>query len=126
MATERGKTMKKLIVIISLLFITTLCQAQDKYLGNFNNNPYDTNSVSNPYGQYGNQYSSDSINNPYGQYGSKYSNKSPHNPYATQPPKAYSPYTQPKTITVNPYHINPVNPYNRPPQYNNYKIYGEQ
>ena len=58
-----------------------------KYLGNLNNNKYDPNSVSNPYGQYGSKYSSDSINNPYGRYGSKYSNDSPNNPYATNPPK---------------------------------------
>jgi hypothetical protein len=42
-----------------------------KYLGNLNDNRYDSNSVSNPYGRYGSQYSSDSINNPYG-YGSPY------------------------------------------------------
>ncbi len=57
-----------------------------KYLGNLSANPYDPNSTSNPYGQYGSEYSSDSINNPYGQYGSEYSNDSPNNPYATNPP----------------------------------------
>lgn len=39
---------------------------QGKYLGNLNSNPYDPNSVSNPYGRYGSTYSSDSPNNPYG------------------------------------------------------------
>ena len=38
-----------------------------KYLGNLSSNPYDPNSVSNPYGQYGSKYSPDSINNEYGQ-----------------------------------------------------------
>ena len=57
-----------------------------KYLGNLSSNPYDANSVSNPYGRYGSEYSADSINNPYGQYGSRYSNDSPNNPYATNPP----------------------------------------
>ena len=57
-----------------------------KYLGNLSSNPYDPNSTSNPYGQYGSKYSPDSINNPHGQYGSKYSNDSPNNPYATNPP----------------------------------------
>lgn len=60
-----------------------------KYLGNLSANPYDPNSVSNPYGRYGSQYSQDSINNPYGQYGSRYSNDSPNNPYATNPPGIY-------------------------------------
>jgi hypothetical protein len=42
------------------------------YLGNLNSNRYDSNSVSNPYGQYGSRYSQDSINNPYGPYGNPY------------------------------------------------------
>jgi hypothetical protein len=59
------------------------------YLGNLSSNPYDANSTSNPYGQYGSPYSPNSINNPYGVYGSPYSNMSPNNPYATQPPVIY-------------------------------------
>jgi len=57
-------------------------QEHDKYLGNLNQNPYDPNSVNNPYGQYGSKYSPDSIRNPYGTYGSPYSPYSPTNPYA--------------------------------------------
>lgn len=53
-----------------------------KYLGNLNSNPYDPNSVSNPYGRYGSRFSQDSINNPYGQYGSQFSQHSPNNPFA--------------------------------------------
>jgi hypothetical protein len=58
-----------------------------KFLGNLNNNPYDINSVANPYGRYGSRYSADSINNPYGIYGNPNSIKSPHNPYATGAPQ---------------------------------------
>lgn len=36
-----------------------------QYRGNLNNNPYDPNSVVNPYSQYGSKFSPDSINNPY-------------------------------------------------------------
>lgn len=39
--------------------------ADGRYRGNLNTNQYDPNSVSNPYGRYGNQYSNDSINNKY-------------------------------------------------------------
>lgn len=46
-----------------------------KYLGELSNDRYAPNSVSNPYGRYGNRYSPDSINNPYGNYGR----------YSTQP-----------------------------------------
>ena len=57
-----------------------------KYLGTLSSNPYDQDSVSNPFGKYGSPYSQDSINNPVGEYGSPYSDKSINNPYATNPP----------------------------------------
>jgi aspartyl-tRNA(Asn)/glutamyl-tRNA(Gln) amidotransferase subunit A len=61
--------------------------AEDEtYLGKLSDNPYDPDSVSNPYGRYGSPYSSTSINNPYSTYGSPYSSQSPNNPYATQAP----------------------------------------
>lgn len=61
--------------------------AQDgTYLGKLSDNPYDPDSVSNPYGRYGSPYSPTSINNPYSTYGSPYSSQSPNNPYATQAP----------------------------------------
>jgi len=43
-----------------------------RYLGNLNSNPYDPNSVANPFGRYGSEYSPDSVNNPYGQYGNPF------------------------------------------------------
>lgn len=39
---------------------------QGNYRGRLSTNPYDPDSVSNPYGRYGSPYSPDSINNPYG------------------------------------------------------------
>ena len=51
-------------------------------------NPYDPNSLSNPYGA-GSPYKPDGLMNPYSQYGSPYSNKSWRNPYATDAPKLY-------------------------------------
>jgi hypothetical protein len=53
------------------------------YLGNLNTNQFDPNSVSNPFGRYGNPYSADSINNPYGKYGNPFSPNSVRNPFAT-------------------------------------------
>lgn len=35
------------------------------FRGNLNGNPFDPNSISNPYGRYGSPYSPESINNPY-------------------------------------------------------------
>ena len=54
-----------------------------QYLGTLNNNPYDPNSVADPYGPYGSPYAPNSINNPYGPYGSPYSPQSATNPYST-------------------------------------------
>jgi hypothetical protein len=65
--------------------------SQRKKLGDLNSNPYDPNSISDPYGQYGSPYSPDSVNNPYGVYGSPYSPYSSTNPYATQAPSIVTP-----------------------------------
>lgn len=51
-----------------------------KFYGNLNSNPYDPDSIANPYGRYGSKYSPDSINNPYGA-GNPYDPNSPTNPY---------------------------------------------
>ncbi len=83
----------KLLLILGLALWAAPAHAQTpiivspdgKYLGNANSNPYDPNSVSNPYGRYGSPYSPDSINNPYGRYGSPYSPNSVNNPYAIGP-----------------------------------------
>ncbi len=91
--------MKKILAINFLLFSTVayagppiLVDPQSgKYLGNLNANPYDQNSVSNPFGEFGSPYSQDSINNPVGVYGSPYSNKSINNPYATEAPIVVDP-----------------------------------
>lgn len=46
-----------------------LYSSDGDYMGNLNDNRYDSNSVSNPYGRYGSRYSSESINNPYAREG---------------------------------------------------------
>jgi len=86
--------MKSLLIAFSLLIAGTAMAgglilvdpSTGKYLGNLNTNPYDANSVANPYGKFGSKYSPDSINNPYSKYGSVYSNSSATNPYATGAP----------------------------------------
>ena len=57
-----------------------------KVLGVLNANPYDPNSLQNPYGA-GNLYKPDGLMNPYSENGSPYSPKSWTNPHATQPTK---------------------------------------
>jgi hypothetical protein len=50
-----------------------------------NPNPYDPNSVNNPFGQQGNPYNPDSIKNKYAPYGSPSNPYSPNNPYGGNP-----------------------------------------
>ena len=78
--------MKKIVILISLLFSAVAHSAppilvdpqSGKYLGNLNANPYDQNSVNNPY-------------NPYSEFSSPYSQDSINNPYATNPPVIFYP-----------------------------------
>jgi hypothetical protein len=53
---------------------------EGNYRGKLSANPYDPDSISNPYGRYGSQYSPDSIDNPFGA-GSEFRYDSPNNPY---------------------------------------------
>lgn len=59
------------------------------YLGRLSTNIYDSESISNRYGTYGNPYGN-TLANPYSIYGSKYSDKSWSNPYATNAPRIYA------------------------------------
>lgn len=93
------KTKTVLICLCALIFsISTfntgyaqikLYDKNGKYLGNVNDNRYDPNSISNPYGRYGSSFSQESINNPFGKYGSPYSSESATNPYNYDSPKIY-------------------------------------
>jgi hypothetical protein len=66
---------------------TSLVAADGTFLGLVSRSPYDANSLSNVYGNYGSQYSAKSIFNSYGQYGSRYSQLSPYNEYSRTPPR---------------------------------------
>lgn len=66
-----------------------LYDQQGQYRGNMSSNPYDADSINNPYGRYGNPYSADSINNAYGA-GNPYAPGSPTNPYG----QGWGVYTQ--------------------------------
>lgn len=90
--------MKTLLVVLMLIMSGTSMAGpilvdpnSGKYLGNLNNNPFDPNSVANPYGRYGSPFSPDSINNPYGRYGNPFSPDSATNPYGTGGPVIIDP-----------------------------------
>jgi len=85
--------MTKILILAALLFPAMAFSAtpgiyapDGTFLGDLSTNPYDPNSVNNPYGKYGSPYSPLSIKNPYSLYGSPYSPLSPNNPYAVGGP----------------------------------------
>ncbi len=80
---------RKHLILILIVLAPAVLHAAPTYIGNYNTNKYDPNSVNNPYGTSGSPYNSNSINNTYGRYGSPYSNKSATNPHATDAPKLY-------------------------------------
>lgn len=104
---------KSFFVIVLLL--SQLVLSAQIYIGNYNTNQYDPNSINNPYGLYGSSYGINSVNNPYGQYGNQYSNKSATNPYATNAPKLYDQHGIYKgKLSLNTYDPDSIsNPYGR-------------
>ena len=80
--------MKTHLACIALIFALAPAAAAQTYLGQLSANPYNPDSIANPYGA-GSPYKADGVNNRYGVYGSPYSPKSATNPHATQPPKLY-------------------------------------
>jgi hypothetical protein len=57
-----------------------LYDSQGNFHGDVNANPFDPDSISNPFGRYGSQFSPDSVNNPFGQSGGQFSPDSVNNP----------------------------------------------
>lgn len=88
--------MKKILALIVLVLLTGKIFGQELhlyggedhnvYLGCLTSSPYDSDSVWNDYGKYGNPYSSKSIWNPYSTYGNEFSSYSPFNEFASYPP----------------------------------------
>ena len=90
------KTILTALLIVALAATTAFAQIRfgggrspkRESLGALRTNPYDPNSLSNPYGA-GSPYKTDGLMNPYSQYGSKFSPYSWNNPYATEAPRLY-------------------------------------
>ncbi len=88
--------MKKLLAFLFILLNICNLQAQtlmifggedhDVYLGNLNTSKFDSNSIWNEFGNYGNRFSSDCIWNQFGTYGNEFSQYSPFNKFASDPP----------------------------------------
>jgi hypothetical protein len=98
MALIKQITIKAIFVWTVLASLAASAEAQSpslqskdgKFLGSLNANPYDPNSVNNPFGRYGSPFSQDSLKNPFGNLGSLSSPASPTNPYASDPPQVRS------------------------------------
>ena len=84
-----------------------------QFLGKLCLNKYDSESVCNEFGSYGNRYSSTSIFNQYSMYGSKYSALSPFSEYSRTPPLVYLRGSLWGTLTVNSWgYSKKLNPFN--------------
>ena len=70
----------KLSIFFALCCCVCVTQVQARYLGRLSDNPYEADSIANPYGRYGSRHSPDSINNPYG-VANPYNPDSPRNAY---------------------------------------------
>ena len=66
-----------------------LVAADGQFLGNVNDNQYESDSIANRYGTYGSRYNALSIWNRYGTYGSSYNVLSPWSAYSSTPPCIY-------------------------------------
>lgn len=88
--------MKKVFVLIAVLMISVASFAQKimimggddctEFLGFLNANPFDSRSIWNQFGTYGNEYNTNCIWNQYGTYGNEYSMYSPWNAYSSNSP----------------------------------------
>ena len=82
---------KSLIIFSILIPLTVLSKDllvfggsdHDEFLGCITCSEYDSSSICNEYGTYGNEYSSDGMFNEYSGYGNEYSGDSPWNEYST-------------------------------------------
>ncbi len=79
-----------LIMIPAAPALRVYADDDGEYLGRYSANPIDSDSTSNPVGEYGSTVSPNSINNSVGPYGSSVSPTSARNPFATDTPKLYS------------------------------------
>jgi hypothetical protein len=70
-------------------FGAILVAADGTFLGNINNNPFDSDSLANSFGTYGNPFSSLSIWNQFATYGNPFSSYSPYNSFTSTPPEIY-------------------------------------
>lgn len=60
-----------------------------QFLGKLTFNKFDSESILNSFGEYGNRFSSKSIYNRFGNYGNRFSSLSPFNNFTNTPPKIY-------------------------------------
>jgi hypothetical protein len=101
-----------LLLLLLLLLVPLSSSAKD--LGELNTNPYQQNSMANPYGA-GSPVASNGINNSFSPYGSPFSNQSAINPFATDTPRLYDQQGNYRgKLSANPYDPDSTsNPYGR-------------
>lgn len=87
-----------------------IAAADGTFLGSLDRNVFNSESIFNKVGRYGNQFSPASIFNQYGSYGSQFSQYSPYNPNSSNPPRIYIKGVLTGYLTKNenhPYNVDP-------------------
>ena len=98
--------------LLTLLEGCVIVANDGQFLGKITTNEFDSKSLLNDYGEYGNPYSSTSIFNKYNNYGNEYSSLSPFNDYTTTPPQIVCPDGQVAAyLTTNQFKTPALNPY---------------
>jgi hypothetical protein len=82
---------------------------QNTYLGRISSS-YDSESIFNEYGTYGNEYSSKSIWNEYSRFGNEYNGDSPFNEYSSSPPMIIKNRSIVGYLTTNEYKQGAISP----------------
>jgi hypothetical protein len=63
-----------------------LVASDGKYIGRISSNAFDTESICNDFGDYGNPFSANSVKNQFGDYGNPFSSISAYNQFTSAPP----------------------------------------
>lgn len=91
-------------------FGAVLIAADGTFLGTVNDNPFDVDSLANPFGLYGSAFNSLSIWNRFGPYGSEFSLNSAYNDFTTTPPALFIGGTLWGYVTENQFLVGAIDP----------------
>lgn len=106
----KGPLSRLYVTKFEQLLGSQLIAGNGTFLGIVSKDKFDSNSLGNRFGNYGNRYSASSIFNPFSQYGNKYGPYSPFNAYSTSPPTFLKNGRELGRLSVNSMVVNRIDP----------------